>query len=136
VSWVAEATHASRATSRWASSKKSASAPPSGGTSRSATASRSRSSSRVARATWLKGRKLTSLSTDAIIHKGATLVGAYGVDARAYLDAIRIIESGRFPLPRMHTHTFGLAEAQRAVEVLAGEVPGEEAVHVAIDPLL
>jgi hypothetical protein len=36
----------------------------------------------------------------------------------------------------MHTHTFGLAEAQRAVEVLAGEVPGEEAVHVAIDPLL
>jgi threonine dehydrogenase-like Zn-dependent dehydrogenase len=84
----------------------------------------------------LKGRKPTSLSTDAIIHKGAAVVGAYGVDARAYLDAIRIIESGRFPLLRMHTHTFGLAEAQRAVEVLAGEVPGEEAVHVAIDPRL
>jgi hypothetical protein len=36
----------------------------------------------------------------------------------------------------MHTHTFGLPEAQRAVEVPAGEVPGEEAVHVAIDPRL
>jgi hypothetical protein len=34
------------------------------------------------------------------------------------------------------THTFGLAGAQRAAEVLAGEVPGEEAVHVAIDPRL
>jgi threonine dehydrogenase-like Zn-dependent dehydrogenase len=82
----------------------------------------------------LKGRKPTSLSTDAIIHKGATVVGAYGVDARAYLDAIRIIESGRFPLARMHTHTFGLADAALALETLAGEVAGSEAVHVSIDP--
>jgi threonine dehydrogenase-like Zn-dependent dehydrogenase len=82
----------------------------------------------------LKGRKPTQLSTDAIIHKAATVVGAYGVDARAYIDAIDIIESGRFALEKMHTHTFGLADAQRAVETLAGEVPGEEAVHVTIAP--
>jgi threonine dehydrogenase-like Zn-dependent dehydrogenase len=82
----------------------------------------------------LKGRKATQLSTDAIIHKAATVVGAYGVDARAYIDAIRIIESGRFPLEKMHTHTFGLADAARAVETLAGEVSGEEAVHVTIAP--
>ena len=41
-------------------------------------------------------------------------------------------ELGSAKLP----HTFGLAEEQPAVEVLAGEVPGEEAVHVAIDPRL
>jgi threonine dehydrogenase-like Zn-dependent dehydrogenase len=82
----------------------------------------------------LKGRKPISLVTDAIISKGATVVGAYGVDARAYLDAIRIIESGALPLEKLHTHTFGLEDAGQAVETLAGNVPGQEAVHVSIAP--
>lgn len=82
----------------------------------------------------LKARKPTTLVTDMLIQKGASMVGAYSVDARAYLDAIRIIESGRFPLAAMHTHTFGLEEAGRAIEVLAGEFEGEEAVHVTIAP--
>jgi hypothetical protein len=34
----------------------------------------------------------------------------------------------------MHTHTFGLEDVPRAIETLAGEVPGEDAVHVAIMP--
>jgi hypothetical protein len=37
-------------------------------------------------------------------------------------------------LEKLHTHTFGLDEAARAVQTLAGEVDGEEAVHVTIDP--
>jgi threonine dehydrogenase-like Zn-dependent dehydrogenase len=82
----------------------------------------------------LKGRRPISLVTDAIIQKGATVIGAYSVDARAYLDAIRIIESGALPLEKLHTHTFGLEDAARAVETLAGEVPGEQAVHVSIAP--
>jgi len=82
----------------------------------------------------LKSRKPVPLVSDAIIHKAATVVGAYGVDARAYLDAIDIIESQRFPLEKMHTHTFGLDDAARAIETLAGEVPGEDAVHVTIAP--
>jgi threonine dehydrogenase-like Zn-dependent dehydrogenase len=82
----------------------------------------------------LKGRRATELSTDLIVNKAITVVGAYGVDARAYIEAIRIIETGRFPLERLHTHTFELADTARAIETLAGEVPGEEAVHVAITP--
>jgi hypothetical protein len=34
----------------------------------------------------------------------------------------------------MHTHTFGLADVGLAIETLAGEVPGQDAVHVAIVP--
>ena len=49
-------------------------------------------------------------------------------------DAIAIIESGRFPLEKMHTHTFGLADVAHAIETLAGEVEGETAVHVSIHP--
>jgi threonine dehydrogenase-like Zn-dependent dehydrogenase len=56
------------------------------------------------------------------------------VDSRGYAEAIRLIETGRFPLERMHTHTFGLDDVGRAIETLAGEVLGEDAVHVAIVP--
>ena len=82
----------------------------------------------------LKGGRPVSLNTDLIINKAITVVGAYGVDARAYAEAIRIIESGRFPLQKLHSHTFELAETARAIETLAGEVEGKQAVHVAVRP--
>jgi threonine dehydrogenase-like Zn-dependent dehydrogenase len=82
----------------------------------------------------LKGGRPVQMVTDRIINKAITVVGAYGVDAHGYLEAIRIIESGRFPLERLHTHTFELADTARAIETLGGEVPGEQAVHVSISP--
>lgn len=82
----------------------------------------------------LKGGKGIEIKTDRLINKAITAVGAFGVDATAYVQAIRAIESGRFPLEKMHTHTFELADTVRAIETLAGEVEGEEAVHVAICP--
>ena len=82
----------------------------------------------------LKGGRAHPLNTDLIINKAATVVGAFSVDSRGYADAIRIIESGRFPLEKLHTHSFGLADVPRAIETLAGEVPGENAVHVSIHP--
>jgi threonine dehydrogenase-like Zn-dependent dehydrogenase len=82
----------------------------------------------------LKGGQAVELSTDVIINKALIVMGAFSVDSRAYAEAIRLIETGRFPLARMHTHTFGLADVSLAIETLAGEVPGEDAVHVAIVP--
>jgi threonine dehydrogenase-like Zn-dependent dehydrogenase len=82
----------------------------------------------------LKGGHPAELSTDLIINRALTVVGAFSVDSRAYAEAIRLIETGRFPLERMHTHTFGLDQVSQAIETLAGEVPGENAIHVAIVP--
>jgi threonine dehydrogenase-like Zn-dependent dehydrogenase len=82
----------------------------------------------------LKGGRPLEVATDRLINKGATVVGAYGVDSKAYAHAIRIIESGRFPLEKLHTHTFGLADAALAIDTLAGETPGEAAVHVSLSP--
>lgn len=82
----------------------------------------------------LKGGRAAELATDVIINKALTVRGAFSVDSRAYTEAIRLIETGRFPLERMHTHTFGLDDIRRAIETLAGDVPGENAVHVAIVP--
>jgi threonine dehydrogenase-like Zn-dependent dehydrogenase len=69
-----------------------------------------------------------------VINRALTLVGAFGVDARGYEEAIALIESGRFALDKMHTHTFGLDDTALAIETLAGEVPGEAAVHVSVHP--
>ncbi|HVV21240.1 MAG TPA: alcohol dehydrogenase catalytic domain-containing protein [Pseudonocardiaceae bacterium] len=82
----------------------------------------------------LKGGAEIPVRTDVIINRALTVVGAFGVDARGYRQAIRIIESGRFPLEKLHTHSFGLDETELAIRTLAGEVPGETAVHVSVHP--
>ncbi|MGK5111895.1 MULTISPECIES: zinc-dependent alcohol dehydrogenase [unclassified Geodermatophilus] len=82
----------------------------------------------------IKGDREIPVRTDVIINRALTLQGAYGVDAKAMAEAIALIESRRFPLERMHTHTFGLEDTGHAIEVLAGEVPGENAVHVSVHP--
>jgi hypothetical protein len=34
----------------------------------------------------------------------------------------------------MHSHTLGLDEAEHALDLLAGKIEGEEAVHIALVP--
>jgi threonine dehydrogenase-like Zn-dependent dehydrogenase len=88
----------------------------------------------------LKGRsadgepRAVALPTDMLINKALTVKGAFSVDAASYMDAIRLIESGKFPLEKMQTHKFGLGDVEHAIQLLAGEVPGEDGIHVAIMP--
>ncbi len=72
--------------------------------------------------------------SDLVVVKELTLIGAFGVTDRGYEAAIRLIESGRVPLERMHTHDFALEEADRAIRILAGEVPGEQSIHSCLLP--
>lgn len=74
--------------------------------------------------------------SDLIVVKELTLLGAFGVTSHAYRSAIRLIESGRVPLEKMHTHDFGLADADFAIRLLAGEVPGEQSIHSCLVPAL
>ena len=82
----------------------------------------------------LKGGQEIPVRTDVIVNRALSLIGAFGVDAPAYAEAIRIIESGHFPLAKLHTHSFGLTDVELAIQTLAGEVPGESAVHVTVHP--
>ncbi len=82
----------------------------------------------------LKGTEVPRFPSDKVVLKGITVIGARGVTADGYRDALAIIGADRFPLERMRTHTFPLAEAERAVQVLAGEVPGASAINVVITP--
>jgi threonine dehydrogenase-like Zn-dependent dehydrogenase len=83
----------------------------------------------------VKGFKpVPNFVSDLAVLKEATIVGAFGVTARSYDAAIRLIESGRVPLEKIHTHDFALAEAERAIQTLAGEVPGEMSIHSCLLP--
>lgn len=72
--------------------------------------------------------------SDKIVLKEITVRGAIGVTSSGYRAAIDLIESRRLPLERMHTHDFGLREADEAVRALAGGNPGEPAIHVCLLP--
>ncbi len=72
--------------------------------------------------------------SDKVVLKEIVLRGAIGVTSSGYESAIRAIESGRWPLERMHTHDFPLEEAERAIRVLARQVPGEESIHSCLIP--
>jgi threonine dehydrogenase-like Zn-dependent dehydrogenase len=82
----------------------------------------------------LKGQQEIPITTDMLINKAITVKGAFSVDANGYTDAIKLIESGKFPLEKMQTHRYGLDNVEHAIKLLAGEVPGEEGIHVAIMP--
>lgn len=72
--------------------------------------------------------------SDKVVMKELTIKGALGVDWPSYERAIRTIESGKYPLEKMHTHTLPLGEAERAIRILDREEPGEDAIHIALIP--
>ena len=54
----------------------------------------------------------------------------------SYEAAIRIIESRKFPLELMHSHTMSLHDAEKALLTLGSKVADEQGVHISIDPTL
>lgn len=81
-----------------------------------------------------KGMKQVPIVSDKLVMKGITLKGALGVRRWSYDQAIRIIGEHRYPLEKMHTHTFHLDQVEQAIHTLAGDVPGQEGIHVTVIP--
>lgn len=85
----------------------------------------------------IKGFKaVPDFVSDLIVVKEARIMGAFGVTARSYDQAIRLIESGRVPLEKLHTHDFALEDAELAIQTLGGEAPGEASIHSCLRPEL
>ena len=83
----------------------------------------------------MKGFKaVPEFVSDWIVVKEARLIGAFAVTWKSYDAAIRLIESGRVPVEKMHTHDFPLEQAERAIQMLAGEIPGEQSLHSCLLP--
>ncbi|MGW1208921.1 zinc-dependent alcohol dehydrogenase [Streptomyces sp. NPDC002499] len=68
-----------------------------------------------------------------LTEKSIALKSARGHSYRACELALEQLVSGRFPLEKLSTHSFPLAEADRAIRTVGGE-SGEDAVHVSLLP--
>jgi alcohol dehydrogenase len=77
---------------------------------------------------------LTPLLFDQVIWKELRLQGVFTKGSDAVADAIRLIESRKYPLERMLTHTFPLEQAEQAIRAIAGELPGLYPIKAAIAP--
>ncbi len=83
----------------------------------------------------VKGSQTTvTLDTDRILFKELTLKGVYSQGTPSYREALRILDENRYDLGRLHTHSFPLHRAAEAIETLAGERPGEQAICVSLHP--
>ncbi len=83
----------------------------------------------------IKGRKpIPDFISDKIVLKEISIRGAIGVTHTGYAQAIRLIESRRVPLEKMHTHDFRLRDAEEAILTLAGEAAGPASIHSCLLP--
>jgi threonine dehydrogenase-like Zn-dependent dehydrogenase len=79
-------------------------------------------------------REIPGFVSDKVVMKEVTIKGAIGVTRTGYANAIRLLESRRYEVERMHTHDFDLREAELAIRTLAREIPGDESIHSCLIP--
>ncbi len=79
-------------------------------------------------------KEIRDFISDKIVMKEVKIQGAIGVTRTGYANAIRLLESRRYPVERMHTHDFDLRDADLAIRTLAREIPGEESIHSCLIP--
>ena len=83
----------------------------------------------------VKGFKaIPEFISDKIVLKEIRILGAIGVTSTGYRNAIRLIESKRETVEKMHTHNFALGDAELAIRTLAREIPGQESIHSCLIP--
>jgi threonine dehydrogenase-like Zn-dependent dehydrogenase len=79
-------------------------------------------------------RPIPDFVSDKIVMKEIQIRGAIGVTSTGYESAIRLIESRRHPIEKMHTHDFALRDAELAIRTLAREIEGDESIHSCLLP--
>ncbi len=76
------------------------------------------------------------LALDQVVFKELRLQGVFSHDFDAVEPAIKMAASGDYPLDELITHRLPLEQAEYALQLVAGEVPGEDVMKVVLDPSL
>jgi threonine dehydrogenase-like Zn-dependent dehydrogenase len=86
----------------------------------------------------LAGQKhspVPSFDSMEIYKKELTVRGVRGHDLRSVVPAIKIIESGEYPLEEMLTHLYSLEDVGRALSTIGGE-GDPDSIHLSVMPVL
>jgi threonine dehydrogenase-like Zn-dependent dehydrogenase len=81
----------------------------------------------------MKGRLVEDFPIDQITRKEVALQGVLGTGSDHYRRAIALIASTSIPLHRLQTHLLSLEQVEYGIQLLAGEVPGENPLNVVIE---
>lgn len=79
------------------------------------------------------GAAVSGFAHDTVVRKEARLMGVRGHDHRSVEPALEIIASGRYPLERLCTHSYGIEDVDEALR-MAGQRTDPAAIHVSILP--
>lgn len=76
----------------------------------------------------------TPFNPDTIVYKELRIMGALGVDAPAYREALGILDSGRYPFSDISREVVGLDGVERLLATLAGETDRIAPLHGVVAP--
>lgn len=76
----------------------------------------------------------TPMPLDRLVFGEITIKGAHTHNIDSVDPAIKIIESGRYPLHELVTHVYDLEDAETAVKMAGYEIEGERPIKVALAP--
>ena len=71
---------------------------------------------------------------DIVVFKELRILGALGVDAPAYMEALSLLASGKYPFGSLPRRVAGLGDVEALVETMAGEGSDEIPVHGVFAP--
>jgi threonine dehydrogenase-like Zn-dependent dehydrogenase len=71
---------------------------------------------------------------DKLTSRGIKMVGVRAHESEDVRTAVAVISARREQLSNLLTHEVSLKEADLALRLIGQEIPGEEAIHVAINP--
>ena len=80
------------------------------------------------------GNNMATLDTDRMVYKEITLKAVFTQGAEMYRAGIDLLARNLERLAPMHTHEMPLEEAERAIRMVGGEIPGEEAICISLHP--
>ncbi len=78
----------------------------------------------------------TPLDVDTLVWRGIRVQGVFTKGAQAIHDAVRLVESRRYPLEDIVTHRYSLDAASEAIRAIGGELSGLYPIKAAIEPIL
>ena len=79
-------------------------------------------------------KKTVSFVMDKLTARGIKMVGVRAHESEDVRKALAVITARREQLSNLLTHEVSLREADLALRLIGQEIPGEEAIHVAINP--
>jgi threonine dehydrogenase-like Zn-dependent dehydrogenase len=81
-----------------------------------------------------KGQRGAALPVDEVIRRELLLRGVRGKAMASTVEAVRILEAGRFPFERLASDAFPLDGLAAAIEAAGGGGPGRRPTHVRVEP--